>query len=133
MTDPIWEVAITEAALAAPALRFSPQAGGVVEFWGVVRGREGAEGISGIDYEAHIAMAQRQLERLAQETAHRFPVLELIVLHRIGFVPTAEPSLYVRASAVHREPAFEAAQWLIDELKRRIPVWKHPAREQVKS
>lgn len=126
MTTPIWEIAMTEAALEPPARRFSPAAGGVVEFWGVVRGREGVEEIGGIDYEAHVEMARRQLELLAQETSERFAVLELVVQHRIGFVPTAEPSLYVRASAAHRGPAFEAAQWLIDELKQRIPVWKHP-------
>lgn len=127
MTHPKWEVAVTEAALAPGALRFSALAGGVVEFWGVVRGQEDAEEIAGIDYEAHTAMAQRQLELLARDTADRFPVLELVVQHRIGFVPAAEPSLYVRVSAVHRGPAFAAAEWLIDELKRRIPVWKHPA------
>lgn len=125
MTYPKWEVAVTAAALTPSAPRFSPLAGGVVEFWGVVRGREGAAEIEGIEYEAHAAMAQRQLELLAQETAERFPVLELVIRHRIGFVATAEPSLYVRVSAAHRGPAFEAAQWLIDELKRRLPVWKH--------
>lgn len=129
MTNPIWEVAVTDFPLKPPARRFSPSAGGVVEFWGVVRGQEGPETIAGIDYEAHVAMAKRQLERLAQDTAERFPVLELVVQHRIGFVPTAEPSLYVRASAVHRQAAFESAQWLIDELKRRLPVWKHPVQE----
>lgn len=127
MTDPIWEVAVTAEPIAQAPLRFSPAAGGVVEFWGVVRGLEGAEPIRGIEYEAYVEMAQRQLEILARETAGRFPVLELAVIHRIGFVPAAEPSLYVRAGAAHRQPAFEAAQWLIDALKQRVPVWKHPA------
>ena len=127
MTQPIWKVAVTEIPLPQAPLRFSPEAGGVVEFWGVVRGLEGAEPIAGIDYQAHTEMARRQLQILAEETAGRFPVLDLTVIHRIGFVPAAEPSLYVRAAAAHRQPAFEAAQWLIDELKRRAPVWKHPA------
>lgn len=130
MTNPFWEIVVTEAPLVAPPARFSAQAGGVVEFWGVVRGKEGAEPITGIDYEAHVPMARRQLEILAGETAERFPLLQLVIHHRIGFVANAEPSLFVRAGAAHREPAFEAARWLIDELKKRVPIWKHPQPEQ---
>ena len=126
MTNPIWEIAVTPSPLVATPFSFSESAGAVLEFWGVVRGKEGAEPISGIDYEVHLEMARRQLELLAAETAGRFPLGEVIVHHRVGFVPVAEPSLYVRVSAAHRQPAFEAGQWLINELKRRIPVWKHP-------
>lgn len=126
MTNPIWQAAVVDAPLAPPPRAFSAFAGGVVEFWGVVRGREGADEIAGIDYEAHVEMARRQLDLLARETAERFALLELVVQHRIGFVPAGEASLYVRAGAAHRQAAFEAAQWLIDELKRRAPIWKHP-------
>ena len=97
-----------------------------MDFHGVVRGLEGPEGIRGIDYEAHLAMARHQFDLLVRETADRFPVQDVVVHHRIGFVPVAEPSLFLRVSAAHRGPAFAAAEWFIDELKQRIPIWKHP-------
>ena len=61
-----------------------------------------------------------------RETAERFAIQDLIVHHRIGFVPVAVPSLFLRVSAAHRGPAFAAAEWFIDELKQRVPIWKHP-------
>ncbi len=126
MPLPIREVVLTSAELAPPAPLFSATAGGVVDFHGVVRGLEGPEGISGIEYEAHLALARHQFDLLVRETAERFPIQDLIVHHRIDFVPVAEPSLFLRVSAAHRGPAFAAAEWFIDELKQRIPIWKHP-------
>lgn len=126
MHPPIREVVITPAALEPPQPGFGETAGGVVDFYGVVRGQEGAEAISGIEYEAHLEMARHQFDLLVRETAERFPVRDLIVHHRIGFVPVAVPSLFLRVSAAHRGPAFAAAQWFVDEMKQRIPIWKHP-------
>ena len=126
MPPPVREVVITDTVLQPPTPLFSATAGGVVDFHGVVRGLEGPEGISGIAYEAHRAMARHQVDLLVRATAERFPVQDLVVHHRIGFVPVAEPSLFLRVSAAHRGPAFAAAEWFIDELKQRIPIWKHP-------
>ena len=121
------EILLTDQPLARPALHFSEAAGGVVEFYGVVRGKEGAAPITGIRYEAHWDMARHQLEKLAAEAADRFPLLGLTLHHRVGWVPVAEPSLFLRVSSAHRGPAFEAAEWLIIQLKLRVPIWKHPA------
>ena len=126
MHSPIREIVITSAALARPEPCFDTAAGGVVEFYGVVRGEEGAEAISGIEYEANLPMARHQFNLLARETCERFPVYELIVHHRVGWVAVAEPSLFLRVSAAHRGPAFAAAEWFIDEMKQRVPIWKHP-------
>ena len=126
MSPPLREVLITSAALARPRERFDAASGGVVEFFGVVRGQEGPEAIAGIDYEAYREMAQHQFDLLVNETAARFPVHDLLVHHRVGFVPVAEPSLFLRVSAAHRGPAFSAAEWFIDEMKQRVPIWKHP-------
>ena len=120
------EVLLTSAALTRPPERFDASSGGVVEFYGVVRGQEGADGIAGIDYEAYLEMARHQFDRLVEDTAARFSVHELTVHHRLGFVPVAEPSLFLRVSAAHRGPAFSAAEWFIDEMKQRVPIWKHP-------
>lgn len=127
MTAPHREILLTFEPLLPPAPRFSGDAGGVVDFYGVVRGLEGADAIAGIEYEAHQEMARCQLAKLVDEAAARFPVLGIVLHHRIGFVPVAEPSLFLRVTAAHRGPAFEAAQWLVELLKQRVPIWKHPA------
>lgn len=126
MITPDREILLTEAPLAPPATRFTAAAGGVVDFFGVVRAQEGEDTISGIDYESYPDMARHQLEMLAAEACERFPVLGLVLHHRVGFVPVAEPSLFLRVSAAHRGPAFAASQWLIEQLKARVPIWKHP-------
>ena len=128
-TAPAREILLTREPLAAPAPVFSAAAGGVLDFYGVVRGHEGAEAIRGIDYEAFLDMARHQLELLVDEAHGKFPLLGLVLHHRVGFVAAAEPSLFLRVSAAHRGPAFEAAQWLIIELKRRVPIWKHAVSE----
>ena len=120
------EILLTFAPLSPPAPRFSAEAGGVVDFYGVVRGLEGEDAITGIDYEAHQEMARHQLGKIVDETAGQFPVYGVILHHRIGFVPVAEPSLFLRVSAGHRGPAFEAAESLVVLLKQRVPIWKHP-------
>ena len=125
MFSPHREVLITSAALARPPERYDAASGGVVEFYGVVRGQEGADAIAGLEYEAYMEMAQHQFDRLAEETVVRFPVHDLVVHHRVGFVAVAEPSLFLRVSAAHRGPAFSAAEWFIDEMKQRVPIWKH--------
>lgn len=126
MSLPEPETLITDHPLAPTPWRFSADAGGVVEFYGVVRGREETAAIRGIRYDAYREMADHQLAKLAAEACERFPVLSLTLHHRIGYVPVAEPSLFLRVSAAHRGPAFEAADWLIVQLKLRVPIWKHP-------
>ena len=129
MTLPVCEILLTPAPLEPPPPQFSAASGGVVDFYGVVRGQEESERISGIDYEAHEDMARRQLDLLCQEACERFPLHGLILHHRTGYIPTAAPSLFLRTSAAHRGPAFEAAQWIIEQLKARVPIWKHPLSE----
>jgi molybdopterin synthase catalytic subunit len=121
------EIRLTAAPLELKHPIFAEAAGAVLDFYGVVRGQEDAREIAGLEYEAHEAMARHQLELLAAEAAKRFAIGQLILHHRIGFVPVAEPSLFLRVSSAHRGTAFAAAQWVIDELKARIPIWKHPA------
>lgn len=126
MTNPEVDIVICRTPLAPLTPAFSNTAGAIIDFWGVVRGLEGQEDIAGIDYEAHEAMAHHQLELLGREAGERFKIESLILHHRIGFVPTAEPSLFIRVCAGHREPAFDAARWVIEQLKLRVPIWKHP-------
>jgi molybdopterin synthase catalytic subunit len=126
MANPVCEVLLTDSPLVACGQAFADEAGAIIDFWGVVRATENGNAISGIEYEAHRAMAEHQLLALAEAAGERFPIMLISIRHRIGFVPAGEASLLVRLGAGHRAEAFQAAQWTIDELKKRIPIWKHP-------
>jgi len=116
---------IDEAALLA-ARDHSAGAGAVVYFAGVVRGSEEGASIRAIDYEAFERMAEHQFGLIFQEMETRWPVESVRLVHRIGLVPVREPSLWVEVVAPHRGEAFAACQFLIDEMKRVVPIWKKP-------
>ena len=120
------QVLLTDAPLAVGSDALPGEVGAIVDFWGVVRLSEGGDAISGIDYEAHRTMAEHQLRAIAEEGMARFELMQLQVLHRVGFVPVGEASLLVRVCSRHRAEAFRACSWLVDELKQRVPIWKHP-------
>jgi molybdopterin synthase catalytic subunit len=116
---------IDEAALVRCRL-LSAEAGAVVYFLGVVRGTEGNTTIAALEYEAFQRMAEHQFHRLFDEMEKRWPVASVRLVHRTGVVKVNEPSLWVEVIAPHREEAFTACQWLIDEMKRVVPIWKKP-------
>ena len=104
----------------------SPGMGAAVYFTGVVRGTENGAPISAIDYEAFQKMAQHQFELIFREMKSLWPVESVRVVHRLGRVNVNEPSLWVEVVAAHRGEAFAACQFLIDEMKRVVPIWKKP-------
>jgi molybdopterin synthase catalytic subunit len=114
---------IDEARLMA-ARAASAEGGAIVRFVGIVRRIEGGASIRALDYEAFNAMAERQFEHLFDQMEKQWPVLSVHLVHRIGTVPVSEPSLWVEVVAPHRAEAFAACQWLIDEMKRVVPIWK---------
>jgi molybdopterin synthase catalytic subunit len=126
MAISVCEVSLTEAPLILPEANGDPQAGAVVVFWGAVRSLEDGREITGIDYEAHRAMAEHQMRIVAEGAAEKFKVREIFLRHRIGFVAAGEPSVVVRVTSGHRGAAFAASQWIMDELKRVVPIWKRP-------
>ena len=125
MANIVCEISVTQAPLAAPASDIT-DAGAVVDFWGVVRLIEDGREIEGIEYEAHREMAEHQLKRIGEQAAERFGLKLIIVRHRIGFIAVGEPSLFLRVATPHRGQGFLASQWIVDELKKRVPVWKRP-------
>jgi len=137
MANSVSQVLLTEARLDAPKedvrhgesvhWRIDPGAGAVVDFWGVVRELEDGRKIEGIDYEAHKAMAEHQMKVIADAAAETFGLSRVVLHHRVGFVRTGEASLFLRVSAQHRAAAFEASKWIVDELKKKVPIWKKPA------
>lgn len=100
--------------------------GAVVNFLGVVRGNEEGAMIRAIDYEAFQKMVEHQFNLLFDQVAKQWPIESVRLVHRIGLVKVNEPSLWVEVIAPHRGEAFAACQWLIDEMKRVVPIWKRP-------
>jgi molybdopterin synthase catalytic subunit len=115
---------IDEAALLAQR-KMSFGMGAAINFLGVVRDTESDEKISAIDYEAFSKMAAHQFHLLFDEMERRWPIESVRLIHRIGVVKVGEPSLWVEIVAPHRGEAFAACQWLIDEMKRVVPIWKN--------
>jgi len=114
---------IDEAALLARRT-MSRDMGAAVYFAGVVRGSEEQEPIAALDYEAFEPMVRHQFELIFQEVEKRWPIESVRLVHRLGVVSVNEVSLWVEVIAPHRGEAFAAAQYLIDEMKRLVPIWK---------
>ena len=125
MANFVYEVLLTNAPLRPPE-NDALGAGAVVDFSGIVRGTEDGREIEGIDYEAHREMAEHQLRQIAEQAVEKFRLQRVIVYHRIGFIAVGEPSLFLRVASPHREEAFRASQWIVDELKKKVPIWKRP-------
>lgn len=124
------QLAITSEPLNEPALlaerNLSSDMGAVVNFLGYVRGSEDGKTLSAIEYEAFEKMATHQFHILFDEMEKRWPIESVRLVHRRGVVKVNEPSLWVEVIAPHRGEAFAACQWLIDEMKRVVPIWKKP-------
>ena len=116
---------IDEASLVAKR-KMSDGMGAAVYFTGVVRGTEEEQVIKAIDYESFHQMAEHQFNLLFDEMEKRWPIESVRLTHRLGVVRVNEPSLWVEVIAPHRGEAFAACQWLIDEMKRVVPIWKKP-------
>jgi molybdopterin synthase catalytic subunit len=111
---------------AAASWATTPAAGAIVSFAGVVRDHaEGRSGVQAMTYEAYEEPARARLAELATAVRDRWPVVERIaLLHRLGDLTLSEASVLVVVSAPHRDAAFDAARFAIDELKQTAPIWK---------
>ncbi len=99
--------------------------GAVVTFAGVVRDRsDDGRAVVGLSYEAHEEMAIAEFERIAGEARGRFGALNVVVVHRVGDLDVGEVAVAVAVSSPHRAEAFDACEYVIDELKMRAPIWK---------
>jgi molybdopterin synthase catalytic subunit len=116
---------LTTAKLTPPNDDVDLASGAVVDFQGVVRALENGREILGIDYEAHSPMAEHQMQLLTEQALEKFDLTNVVLHHRVGFVAAGEPSLFLRVRSGHRAAAFEASKWIVDELKRIVPIWKN--------
>jgi molybdopterin synthase catalytic subunit len=98
--------------------------GAVIYFIGAVRDSESGAPIKAIEYEAFEDMVRHQFNLLFDQIEKRWPIQSIRLMHRIGRVNAGGPSLWVEVIAPHRGEAFAACQWLIDEMKRVVPIWK---------
>jgi molybdopterin synthase catalytic subunit len=101
-----------------------PRNGAAVLFVGTVREVNDGRAVTGMEYTAYEAMAGRELAAIAREAAARFGTEDIVVEHRLGSLDPGEVSVAVVAAHPHRAPAFDAARYVIEELKRRVPIWK---------
>jgi molybdopterin synthase catalytic subunit len=117
--------AIDEAAL-VDTRAMSQDMGAAVYFAGVVRAAEEGQTISAIEYEAFEKMVRHQFDIVFNEMERRWPIESVRLVHRLGVVRVNEASLWVEVIAPHRGEAFAACQYLIDEMKLVVPIWKKP-------
>ena len=98
--------------------------GASATFLGTVRDVNDGRSVSGIEYSAYRAMAEREMGAIAREAADRFGVSRLVIEHRLGALALGDISVAVVAAHAHRAPALDANRYVIEELKRRVPIWK---------
>jgi molybdopterin synthase catalytic subunit len=102
-----------------------PDSGATVLFVGTVRDHSpGKEGVSHLEYEVFVEQVEPKIVEIVEEARERWPILAAAVEHRSGRVVVGEISVAVAVSAAHRADAFEAARFIIDELKQQAPIWK---------
>jgi molybdopterin synthase catalytic subunit len=101
-----------------------PAAGATAMFVGTVRSSHDGRAVTGIDYQSYSSMAERQLQAIAEEAADRYGALRVVIEHRVGFLAVGEISVAIAASHERRAPAFDATRYVIEQIKRRVPIWK---------
>jgi molybdopterin synthase catalytic subunit len=121
MTSFLQSEPIDVAALAA--IVHTPRMGALVEFHGVVRDHHAGKSVASLAYSAYGPMAELVCQELVAESEDRWPV-RVALRHRTGGVPIGESAVVIVVAAEHRGPAFAACEWLIEQLKRRVPIWK---------
>lgn len=98
--------------------------GASIVFVGTVREVNDGRAVSGIEYTAYEAMAGRELEAIAREAVLQFGTDDVVVEHRIGRLALGEASVVIAVAHPHRAEAYDASRFIIEELKRRVPIWK---------
>ncbi|MBA3657390.1 MAG: molybdenum cofactor biosynthesis protein MoaE [Gemmatimonadaceae bacterium] len=98
--------------------------GAVASFLGTVRSTNDGKPVTGIDYSAYRAMAEKEMGAIVSEASSNFGTQEIVVEHRTGFVAVGQASVAIVVSHERRAPALDAVRYIIEELKTRVPIWK---------
>ena len=118
---------VTREAIDLEALRHRaqhPQAGAVLIFCGDIRNHSDGRSVSVLEYEAHERMALRQIDRIVEEAQQRWPLHYAEVIHRFGKLAVLDCSIATAVSSSHRSDAYESSRYIIDTIKRSVPIWK---------
>ncbi|MFC6838991.1 molybdenum cofactor biosynthesis protein MoaE [Xanthomonas theicola] len=115
--------ALDIAALRAPLAH--AQAGAYASFEGWVRDHNDGRAVDGLRYDAYAALAEAEGRRIVDEALDRFDILDLRCVHRIGELAIGDLAVWVGVVSAHRDAAFGACRYVIDEVKVRVPIWKH--------
>ena len=102
----------------------TPESGGIDMFIGTTRNHSSGRTVTRLEYEAYEPMALKVMEQLELEAKRAWPLHKVALVHRLGEVPVLEASVLIAVSSAHRKEAFEACRFLIDRLKKEVPIWK---------
>ncbi len=100
-------------------------AGAYASFEGWVRNHNEGRAVQGLFYESYRALAETEGQAIISEAVQRFAITRAACVHRTGELALGDLAVWVGVAAGHRGPAFEACRWIIDEVKSRVPIWKH--------
>ena len=102
----------------------SPVSGGFVTFEGWVRNRNDGLDVLRLEYQAYERLAIKEGQSILAEAMERFPFEDAVCVHRVGALEIGDLAVWVAVSSVHRDEAFKACRYIIDEVKHRVPIWK---------
>ena len=102
----------------------NPSAGGFTSFEGWVRNNHDGKTVISLEYEAYNELVEKEANLILSETRNKFDILDASCTHRIGHLKIGELAVWVAVTAVHRDAAFKACRYIIDEIKTRLPIWK---------
>ena len=118
---------ISESMIDAQALKAElkhDQAGAFICFEGWVRNHHAGRAVQALGYQAYAALAESEGEKILLEACERFGILDVRCVHRVGDLAIGDCAVWVGVSAAHRDAAFSACRYVIDEVKQRVPIWK---------
>jgi molybdopterin synthase catalytic subunit len=100
------------------------KSGGINIFVGTVRAATKGKRVVRLEFEAYVKMAEKEMQKIAENTLEKWPVHQILVHHRTGVLQVGEVPVIIAVSAAHRDAAFQACRYIIDTLKQTVPIWK---------
>jgi molybdopterin synthase catalytic subunit len=101
-----------------------PEAGAIATFIGTTRNNNEGRKVIALDYDGYPEMAEKELARIGADAGAKWPICRMAIVHRLGPVQITEASVIIAVSAGHREAAFAACRFAIEEIKKTVPIWK---------
>ena len=102
----------------------TPQSGGIDVFIGIARDSTKGRAVKYLEYEAYESMAIKEMQKIADESFKKWPVQNILIHHRTGILSPGETAVVIAVSAAHRDAAFDACRFIIETLKKTVPIWK---------